>query len=114
MLESGIDLDGPALPFAQEELARVRPCPIGTALRAARIGSRLSIEAVAQRTRIRAFYIEAIETGKLDGFAAPVYAIGFARNYARALGLDPAWAEQGMRDYIAAGSTTWRRSGWVS
>ncbi len=104
----------PSLPFAAEEMEEIRPCQIGMALRAARLASRRSIDEMAEQTCIRACYIEAMESGQLGSFAAPLYAIGFARNYARALGLDPAWAEQAMRDYAAATATSWRRSGWLS
>lgn len=102
------------LPFAVGDLRRVRPCAAGQLLQTARLAARLSIEAVGAMTRIRPCYLEALEAGQLDGFAAPIYAIGFARNYARAVGLDPERIEQEMRAYIAGTSTAWRRSGWLS
>lgn len=99
------------LPFSPDEFKESKPCLVGVALRGARIGSRLSIGAVAERTRIRAVYLEALEEGRLDQFVAPIYAIGFARSYAQSLGLDADWAAQAMRDYIGAAAGCWRRSG---
>lgn len=111
MVDTEEALVRPPLPFAAGELAEIRPCQIGTVLQTARLAARLSIEAVVGQTRIRGSYIEAIETGKLDSFAAPIYAIGFARNYASAVGLDPVWAANEMRLYVDAASPSWRRSG---
>lgn len=102
------------LPFAAGELRRITRCPAGEMLRAARLASQLSVEAVVKLTRIRHCYIEALETGQLGEFVAPIYAIGFARNYARAVGLDPERIEREMRAYIAQAQTSWRRSGWLS
>lgn len=103
----------PVLPFAPEQFLEVRQCSVGVALRAARLAANLSIEAVAHRTRIRAVYLEALEEGRLDQFTAPLYAVGFASNYARAIGLDAEWAAQAMRKFIAETPKTWRRSGWL-
>lgn len=115
MLTEGEEgLEAGVLPFAVGELRRVKPCPAGELLRTARLAAQLSIEAVGAMTRIRPCYLEALEAGQLDGFTAPIYAIGFARNYARAVGLDPERMEQEMRAYIAGTSTAWRRSGWLS
>lgn len=105
------DFARPSLPFAPGELAEIKSCRVGTVLQTARLAARLSIDAVVGRTRIRSSYIEAIETGQLDRFAAPIYAIGFARSYASAVGLDPAWAANEMRQYVDAASPSWRRSG---
>jgi cytoskeletal protein RodZ len=103
----------PVLPFAPEQFLETKSCAIGLALRSARLSSNLSVQAIADRTRIRSVYIDALEAGRLDQFTAPIYAVGFASSYARALGLDPEWAAQAMRDYIGNAPKAWRRSGWV-
>jgi hypothetical protein len=57
---------------------------------AARRGERgLTIEQAAASTRIRAHYLIALESDELERLAAPVYAKGHLRTYARYLELDP-------------------------
>jgi len=57
---------------------------------AARRGERgLTIQQAASATRIRAHYLSALESDELERLAAPVYARGHLRTYARYLGLDP-------------------------
>jgi len=57
---------------------------------AAKRGERgLTIEQAAAATRIRAHYLNALESNDLNRLAAPVYAKGHLRTYARYLGLDP-------------------------
>ena len=57
---------------------------------AARRGERgLTIEQAAAATRIRAHYLRALESNELERLAAPVYARGHLRTYARFLDLDP-------------------------
>jgi cytoskeleton protein RodZ len=61
---------------------------LGQQLREAREARGLSIEDVAQGTRIRAAYIRALEEERFADLPAPVYVRGFLRNYATFLGLD--------------------------
>ena len=61
---------------------------IGTTLRNARIQRGLSIEQVAQDTRISARFLEALEDEAFDELPAPVYARGFLRSYANYLKVD--------------------------
>jgi hypothetical protein len=57
---------------------------------AAKRGERgLTIQQAASATRIRAEHLAALEADDTERFAAPVYAKGYLRNYARYLGLDP-------------------------
>ena len=58
---------------------------IGVTLRSARIQRGLSIEQVAQDTRISARFIEALEDEAFDELPAPVYVRGFLRSYANYL-----------------------------
>jgi len=60
----------------------------GQQLREAREAQKLSIEAIAARTKIAARQLEAIEQDRFSDLASRTYAIGFSRAYARALGLD--------------------------
>ncbi|MEO0642496.1 MAG: RodZ domain-containing protein [Pseudomonadota bacterium] len=66
------------------------PAGAGATLRAAREARRLSLEHVAAETRIPIRHLETIEAGDFDLLPSRTYAIGFARNYARAVGLEEA------------------------
>lgn len=57
-------------------------------LRRAREEQKLTIYQVAEITKIKTDHIRALETGRYDTFAAPVYIRGFVRTYAKALKLD--------------------------
>lgn len=57
-------------------------------LRAAREAKNLSINEVAEITKMRSDHIRALEEGNFDVFVAPVYIRGFARTYATLLKLD--------------------------
>ncbi len=57
-------------------------------LREARESQNLSIQAVAETTRIRSDHIRALEEANYDIFSAPVYIRGFVRTYATLLKLD--------------------------
>jgi cytoskeletal protein RodZ len=61
---------------------------IGERLRNAREAKGLSLRAVADLTRIRAIYLQALEEERFDQLPGAVYARGFLRTYADALGLD--------------------------
>ena len=61
----------------------------GEALAAKRGERGLTIEQAAAATRIRPHYLSALESDDLQRLAAPVYAKGHLRTYARYLGLDP-------------------------
>ena len=57
-------------------------------LRASREARNLTIEQVADMTKIRSDHIRAIDSGNYDVFSAPVYIKGFVRTYATLLKLD--------------------------
>ncbi len=61
---------------------------IGAILKAEREKSGLSHDQVAQITKLRRHYIEALENEEWDNLPAPVFIKGFIRSYAQALGLD--------------------------
>ena len=53
--------------------------PIGEKLRQERLARKLSLEQVAQQTRIRLRYLEALEKGELDSLPSLTQARGFIR-----------------------------------
>ena len=61
---------------------------IGAALRAAREFRGLSLQDVADSTRIRRAYLSAIEEMRLEDLPSRPFTIGYVRAYAKALGLD--------------------------
>jgi cytoskeletal protein RodZ len=63
---------------------------VGEQLRLAREEQKLSVEQVADTTKIRGDHIRALEEGNYSIFSAPVYIRGFVRTYANLLKLDTA------------------------
>ena len=61
---------------------------IGAQLKAAREARGLTLEQVAAETRIPQRHLLTIEAGAFSALPARTYAIGFARTYAKAVGLD--------------------------
>ena len=59
-------------------------------LRTAREARRLSVQQVADTTRMRADHVQALEEGNYDVFTAPVYIRGFVRTCSRLLKIDEA------------------------
>jgi transcriptional regulator with XRE-family HTH domain len=74
----------------------------GPTLRSARERMGMTLQDVAAETRIAVRHLVALEEGRFDGFSAPVYAMGFARNYARAVGVPRDWISDCLRDAVAA------------
>ena len=61
---------------------------IGQTLRTQRETLGLSLSDIERHTRLRAFYLKALEAGDLDGLPSPVQGRGMLKNYASFLGLD--------------------------
>ena len=59
-------------------------------LRSAREAKKLTVEQVADLTKIRTDHIRALEEGNFSVFSAPIYIRGSVKNYANALKLDTA------------------------
>ena len=74
--------DGPVDPLYAHET-------LGEALKAVRHDRGLSVQDVAEKTRVRRAYLEAIEEMRLDALPSRPFTIGYIRAYATALGLDP-------------------------
>ncbi len=62
---------------------------LGAALRAVREGLGRSVQDVADDTKVRRVYLEAIEEMRLDALPSRPFAIGYIRAFAASLGLDP-------------------------
>ena len=66
------------------------PMTAGERLRQAREASGVSLEEIATTTRIPTRHLESLEAGDFARLPAPTYTIGFAKNFAAAVGLDRA------------------------
>jgi cytoskeleton protein RodZ len=77
---------------------------IGSTLRNARVQHGLTIDQVAQDTRISARFLEALEADRFEELPAPVYVRGFLRSYANYLKLDPAPLVASLPDFGVATS----------
>ena len=68
--------------------AEAPPAGIGPQLRAAREQKGLTLEQVAAETRISRSHLAYLEAGEFDKLAGRTYAVGFARTYAKTVGLN--------------------------
>ncbi|PSN13114.1 DUF4115 domain-containing protein [filamentous cyanobacterium CCP5] len=85
---------------------------IGNVLKASREADHIAIEAIAEKTLIRASLLRAIESGDLAQLPEPVYVRGLIRRYGNALGLDgDALAIQFFTPVQAQRRSGWTRSG---
>ncbi len=70
------------------EEATLFPKTAGERLREARESQGLTLAEVAARTRVPVRHLEAIEKSNYSGLPSPTYSVGFAKAYARAIGMD--------------------------
>ena len=70
---------------------------VGERLRSAREEKGFSLEDIAGETRIPLRHLESLEAGDWERLPAPTYTIGFAKNYAGAVGLDRAEIGEQLR-----------------
>ena len=70
----------------------------GAQLRTARIAKGMSIAQVSSQTRITERHLESLEAGDYDALPGRTYAIGFAKNFARAVGLDRDAISQAVKE----------------
>jgi len=87
------DVETDQAPFAVAESVsdapvQNEPTDIGAALKAAREARGLSLRDVAEATRIRQSYVEALEAMRLEELPSRPFTIGYVRAYAGLLGLD--------------------------
>lgn len=78
---------------------------IGERLRAAREARGQTLDDVASETRIPIRHLRNIEDANWQDLPAVTYTIGFARNYANAVGLNGPEIARELREEIGAGST---------
>ncbi|WP_209346888.1 helix-turn-helix domain-containing protein [Pontixanthobacter sp. CEM42] len=75
----------------------------GQRLARARADADKTVEQIAAETRIPTRHLETLESGDFAALPAKTYAIGFARTYARAVGLDEQEIAQQVRDELDNG-----------
>ena len=78
----------------------------GQRLREAREAQKLSIDDIAAQTRIPTRHLASLEAGEWDKLPAPTYSIGFAKNYATAVGLDRNEIGEQLRAEMGTGRST--------
>lgn len=87
--------------FAQESL----PGSIGERLRLAREERGMSLDDVANQTRIPIRHLQHIEQEEWDALPGVTYCVGFARSYANLIGLDGAELGRELRDKLGGTMT---------
>jgi cytoskeletal protein RodZ len=80
-------MDEPAEVEIAADSLEAPPAP-GERLRRAREASGMSLQQIAAETRIPQRHLRLIEAGDFAGLPARTYAIGFSKNFAKAVGLD--------------------------
>jgi cytoskeletal protein RodZ len=75
---------------------------LGDYLKQARKKKGLSLEKVASQTRIQEHHLQALEAEDFGNLPAKVFAKGFVRSYAKALGLDE---EEALQHFLQASGT---------
>ena len=81
-------MSNPENPHAEAEAGSSARLNLGVRLKAAREARGLSARDVAQRLRLDAHVIEALEADDLERLPARTFVRGYLRNYARLVGLD--------------------------
>ena len=81
------------------------PMSVGEKLRTARETKRLELDHIAAQTRIPVRHLEAIEAGDFESMPSRAYAIGFARTFAGAVGLDQEEIVNDVREELSEGYT---------
>ena len=81
--------------------------PLGEYLKHAREKKRLSLEQIASQTRIQEHHLQALESEDFANLPAKVFAKGFVRSYAKALGLDE---EEAIQCFLETSGTFYDQS----
>jgi cytoskeleton protein RodZ len=84
----------------RDDIGQFEALTVGERLKRAREEKGLSLDAVAAQTRIPIRHLQNIEREDWDALPAITYAIGFARNYATAVGMDGAALARELREQI--------------
>ena len=85
----------------EEQLVELPLDGVGATLLRAREAAGLKLSDIAARTRIAERHLLLIEQGKFSAMASRAYAVGFARSYARTLGLDEKVIADAVRAELA-------------
>jgi cytoskeleton protein RodZ len=96
-----MDEDGAATTAAEN--AEFRFHTVGEQLKAARDERQMSLTDVAAQTRIPIRHLEALEASDFAALPGSMYSIGFAKSYARTVGLDQLVIADEMRAELAQG-----------
>ena len=81
--------------------------PLGEYLKQAREKKGLSLEQIASQTRIQEYHLQALESEDFANLPAKVFAKGFVRSYAKALGLDE---EEALQCFLETSGTFYDQS----
>lgn len=73
---------------------------VGDVLRAAREAAGMDIKQLSQATRVTTRHLQALESGDYTAFPGRPYALGFAKSYARAVGLDDKAISEAVRSEL--------------
>lgn len=87
-------------PIAADEEATAGASGAAARMRAAREAAGLSLQDIADRTRVPLRHLAALEEGHFSALPGTTYVSGFARAYARAVGMDESELVQQLRDEI--------------
>ena len=90
-----------------DDLMETPTAGAGDRLRSAREARRMELSHVAAETRIPIRHLESIEASAFDALPSRTYAIGFARTYARIVGLD----EKSIADAVREEALRWALTG---
>lgn len=106
------DMSAPGDEMVEETTAFEESAPqtAGARLRAAREARGMSLEHVASETRIPQRHLETIESGDFANLPARTYAVGFARTYAKTVGLDDKDIVQQVRHELGVEDPSERRA----
>jgi cytoskeleton protein RodZ len=89
----------------EEAMVHSAPERPGDLLRKAREAKGMTIEAVAEQTRVASRQLRAIEQNEFSALPGTPYAVGFARAFARAVGADEVEVARGVRQELGTGGT---------
>jgi cytoskeleton protein RodZ len=98
-----MEIEDNSIDDTAEDLLGAAGAGAGDRLRAAREARRLDLSHIAAETRIPIRHLEAIEASAFDTLPSRTYAIGFARSYARSVGLDEKSIADAVREELAEG-----------
>ena len=110
--EGAHDMSAPDSEFDGEaaHVGETAPRTAGGRLKAAREARGMSLEQLSSETRIPQRHLETIETGDFANLPARTYAVGFARTYAKQVGLDSREIVDQVRQELGAEDPSERRA----